>query len=131
MTRNHAAVSTVAVALIIVVLVAAVAVVYYATSTGAGKGGATVDVSIPAGTGSNNAQNYSPGTITVVIGVNNTVKWSNMDSAVHTVTANGGSFDSGDIAAGGTYTHTFTTPGTYSYHCKYHSWMTGTVIVKS
>lgn len=74
---------------------------------------------------------YSPPGITVVIGVNNTVTWTNNDIAPHTVTADGGSFNSGNLNPGQSFTHVFTTPGTYAYHCEYHSWMHGTVIVKS
>jgi Copper binding proteins, plastocyanin/azurin family len=79
---------------------------------------------------------------TVVIGVNNTVFWTNNDSAIHTVTSDTGdpaSFDSGCIAsnstpcpgssAGITFQYTFTTPGTYGYHCDYHNWMHGKVVV--
>jgi len=69
--------------------------------------------------------------VTVVIGVNNTVTWVNNDSAPHTVTADDGSFDSGNIAPAGTFTFTFTRPGTYEYYCAYHNWMLGTVIVKA
>lgn len=91
-----------------------------------------VKVSIPNGTSTNTASpGYSPATITVVIGTNNTVTWTNNDIAVHTVTANDKSFDSGDIAPGASFSFTFTTPGTYPYHCIYHSWMSGTVIVKA
>ena len=76
-------------------------------------------------------QNYafSPSSITVVIGVNDTVTWTNMDSVVHTVTAGGGAFDSGDLAPGQSFTQTFTTPGTYAYHCSIHTYMQGTVTV--
>jgi len=73
---------------------------------------------------------YSPPTITVVIGVNNTVTWVNNDSAPHTVTATGGSFNSGNLNPGQSWSYTFTTPGTYTYYCAYHSWMRGTVTVK-
>ena len=72
---------------------------------------------------------YSPPTIKVVIGVNNTVTWVNNDDAPHTVTATDSSFDSGNINAGQSWTHTFTTPGTYSYYCTYHPWMKGTITV--
>ena len=92
------------------------------------KSGATVV--IPAGTAARSL-NYSPSQFTVEIGVNNTVTFVNQDSATHTVTSNTGAFDSGDIASGKSWTHTFTTPGTYSFHCKYHSFMTGTVTVVS
>jgi len=39
--------------------------------------------------------------------------------------------NSGNIGAGATYTHRFTTAGTYSYHCIYHSPMTGSVHVQA
>ena len=91
-----------------------------------------VKVSIPNGTSTNTASpGYSPATITVVIGVNNTVTWTNNDLSVHTVTANDKSFSSGDMAPGVSFSFTFTTPGIYSYHCVYHSWMSGTVVVKA
>jgi len=91
-----------------------------------------VHVSIPNGTSTNTASpGYSPATITVVIGTNNTVTWTNDDISIHTVTANDNSFNSGDIAPGASFTFTFTTPGTYPYHCVYHSWMSGTVVVKA
>ncbi len=74
---------------------------------------------------------YSPATITVVIGVNNTVVWTNNDTVFHTVTATDGSYNSGTIFAGQDWSHTFTQSGTYSYYfCQYHPWMKGTVIVK-
>jgi plastocyanin len=52
-----------------------------------------------------------------------------MDSAPHTVTADGVSFTSATLAGGGTYSHRFTTAGTFAYHCEIHPSMTGTVIV--
>lgn len=73
---------------------------------------------------------FSPATITVVIGVNNTVTWINNDTAIHTATATDSSFNSGDIASHAIWSHTFTTAGTFSYMCVYHGWMKGTVIVK-
>lgn len=93
----------------------------------------TVMVSIPAGAGAgpSAAPGYAPDVITVVIGVNNTVTWTNNDPIHHTVTstAGNGSISSGDMAQGVTFTYTFSTPGTYNYLCVYHAWMTGTVIV--
>ncbi|MBI3841187.1 MAG: cupredoxin domain-containing protein [Thaumarchaeota archaeon] len=90
-----------------------------------------VNVTIPQNSGLPPAIGYSPGTITVVIGVNSTVVWTNADSVAHTVTANDNSFNSGNLAAGRKYTHAFTTAGTFQYICSYHSNMHGTVIVKS
>ena len=72
----------------------------------------------------------------LVIGVNSTVTWTNNDIAAHTVTADnttGGTavFDSSNMAPGATFTYNFTAPGTYTYHCSYHAWMKGTVVVKA
>jgi plastocyanin len=89
-----------------------------------------VPVSVDSGSGLNvNLPGYTPANITVVIGVNNTVKWTNNDNMAHTVTASDGSFDSGNLSPGVTYVHTFTTPGIYHYTCTYHGWMQGTVTV--
>lgn len=64
-----------------------------------------------------------------MIGVNNTVTWTNYDVSAHTVTSTNNMFDSGNINSGESYTHTFTAAGTYQYYCIYHPWMTGTVVV--
>ncbi len=94
-----------------------------------------VAVSIPngAGDGPQAAPGYTPDKITVVIGVNNTVTWTNNDPIHHTVTSvsGNGSLNSGDMAQGATYSYTFTKPGTYNYYCVYHVWMTGTVVVEA
>jgi plastocyanin len=93
----------------------------------------TVTVSMVPGSGSNASigKSYLPDPVTVVVGVNNTIQWNNDDTSPHTVTANDASFDSGNVAPGQSFTFTFSTPGTYEYHCVYHPWMTGTVIVKA
>ena len=78
---------------------------------------------------------FAPASITVVIGVNNTVVWTNDDQAVHTVTplvgSSWGSSESPGVMPGGNYTYTFTAAGTYEYHCIYHGGMIGTVKVVS
>jgi len=73
---------------------------------------------------------FSPSSITVVVGINNTVTWTNDDVGTHTVTADNEAFDSGYMDPGQSWNYTFTTPGTYTYHCTLHPWMKGTVIVK-
>ena len=89
-------------------------------------------VVMPSGVGSNTALNFSPATITLIIGLNNTVTFFNRDTAIHTVTATDNSFNSGDITAGKSWTNTFTTAGNFTYYCVYHtSWMKGKVVVKS
>lgn len=57
---------------------------------------------------------------TAVINVGDTVTWTNSGSMMHTVTADNGSFDSGTLAPGQSFSHTFTTPGTYTYYCRFH-----------
>jgi plastocyanin len=132
---------------IIAAVIVAGAVVYIATvstgpstvSTTVGQqssGPPAVHVSIYSGAANSaNPPGYTPDVITLVIGINNTVTWTNNDSAHHTVTStsapSGASFNSGNMNGGATYTHTFTVAGAYKYDCVYHYWMTGTVIVKA
>ena len=71
---------------------------------------------------------FSPATITVKVGT--TVTWTNKDGTAHTVTSDTGAFDSGNLAANGKYSYTFSTAGTYPYHCTIHPYMKGTVIVQ-
>lgn len=75
------------------------------------------------------SQHFVPQTIIVEIGVNNTITWVNQDVAPHTVTSDTNSFNSGTIEPGANFTMTFTSPGTYHYHCNIHPFMTGTLIV--
>ena len=70
---------------------------------------------------------FNPSTITVT--ANTTLKWINKDSYTHTVTSDVSMFDSGNLGANGTFSYTFTTKGTFKYHCSIHSVMTGTVVV--
>jgi plastocyanin len=102
------------------------------THTATGTSPKTTPVSIIEGAGGNiSIRGYTPDNITVVLGVNNTVVWTNNDVSSHTVTANDGSFDSGIMPQGASYNYTFTKPGVYEYHCRIHPWMIGTVIVKA
>ena len=70
---------------------------------------------------------FQPASIEVPAG--STVTWTNAGAAPHTVTADDGSFDSGQLKPGATFSQTFSTPGTYTYHCEIHPQMTGTVVV--
>jgi plastocyanin len=70
---------------------------------------------------------FSPSTITIT--ANWTITWTNKDAIAHTVTSDTGVFDSGTIPANGTYSHTFSTAGTYTYHCTIHPSMTASVVV--
>lgn len=65
--------------------------------------------------------------VTVTVGT--TVTWTNRDDDPHTVTADDKSFDSKGLGNGDSWSHTFTKPGTYPYHCSAHPFMKGTIIV--
>jgi LPXTG-motif cell wall-anchored protein len=79
---------------------------------------------------------FDPKTISVNAG--DTVTWKIDGQNEHTVTADDGSFDSGDLKAGEKTSFTFSFPkaGTFAYHCKYHGaaggqGMSGTIEVKA
>ena len=77
---------------------------------------------------------FSPATITIKAGT--AVTWKNVTTVAHTVTSDDGgkAFDSGTsnpiAAQTGTFSFTFKTPGTFTYHCSFHPFMKGTVIVQ-
>jgi plastocyanin len=102
-----------------------------------------IDVSIrqnAAGLGSNA---FTPSPFTVSLAAGGTVKWRNGDTGTsggaygggtagttHDITSDTqGLFDSGSFAPGATFSHTFTTAGTYHYHCAIHPSMTGIIVV--
>jgi len=97
------------------------------SSVGAGIGGAP-GPSAPgsASVGMGDLQ-FRPATVTVAAG--GSVTWTNTDSLPHTVTAADGSFDSGILMPGDTFTRTFATPGDVGYRCTLHPGMNGTVHV--
>ena len=87
---------------------------------------------------------FKPATVTIRRG--ETVEWRNTSLITHTVTDDpkqakkardallpqgASTVDSGDIAAGQAYLHTFSVPGTYHYFCEHHEshGMVATVIV--
>jgi plastocyanin len=45
------------------------------------------------------------------------------------VTSSTGSWDSGDLPPGTSYSVTFHGTGTYQYYCKHHKGMQGTIVV--
>ncbi len=70
---------------------------------------------------------FDPNPIEIVAG--QSVTWTNADGAGHTVTADDGSFDSGRLANGQTFSQVFATKGTFTYHCAIHSSMKATIVV--
>ena len=81
---------------------------------------------------------FSPTNAVVSLASQNTVTWYNADfagyggqagTAHHLISDDGTTFDSGVIAPNGVFQATIAAPGTYAYHCEFHSGMTGTVTV--
>jgi len=81
---------------------------------------------------------YTPDTIMIAVGT--PVRWTNHGAVSHTATADSGAFNSGALGApgtdgygnptpGATYDKTFTTAGTFAYHCAVHAFMHGVVVV--
>jgi plastocyanin len=71
---------------------------------------------------------FSPDTVTVKVG--DSITWTDTGSLEHSVTADDGSFNSGLLATGQTFTQTFSSAGTFTYHCTPHPWMKATVVVQ-
>lgn len=72
---------------------------------------------------------FSPASMSIKVGT--TVTWTNNTGAPHTVTSDSGdpaSFN-GSVGGGATFSFTFTTPGTYQYHCNIHPYMAATITV--
>src|SRR6266404_3033486 len=66
----------------------------------------------------------------VSISVNDSVKWTWAGSP-HSTTSDTALWESGVLGTGATFTHTFTSAGSFPFHCSVHPFMTGTVAVQS
>ncbi len=71
---------------------------------------------------------FQPADITT--GKGSLIVWKNNDAVSHTVTADDGSFNSGEIKAGGSFDQRFDYIKTYSYSCSFHPEMKGTIVIK-
>jgi len=71
---------------------------------------------------------FTPVTLEVAVGAQ--VTWTNKENLVHDVTADDNQYFSSTLGTDETYSHTFTAPGTYAYHCSIHPFMKATVVVR-
>lgn len=71
---------------------------------------------------------FEPEEITVPTGT--TVTFTNQDTAAHTATADDSSFDTEELGKGDSAEETFDDPGTFSYYCRFHVFMKGSVVVE-
>ena len=72
---------------------------------------------------------FQPRTLIIVVGTR--VTWTNPTDAPHSVTADGGAFDSGYLYPGDTYARTFNAIGTFAYHCTIHPGQLGAIVVRA
>lgn len=73
---------------------------------------------------------FAPATVNVSVG--DTVTWTNNEGGgvPHTASSDtAGVFDSGQLSGGQSFSRTFTTAGSFPYHCNVHPTMTGLVVV--
>jgi plastocyanin len=85
-----------------------------------GSSGASANVNTTS------SNQWSPASTTITHG--QSVCWQNSSAVAHTVTDNGGAFDT-DLPVGNIFVHIYTVAGSYPYHCKIHAGMTGTITV--
>jgi plastocyanin len=76
-----------------------------------------------------NLSNFSFDPANIAVHVGTTVTWTNHDNAPHTVTFSGGLQGSAIFNQGQTFSYTFTSIGTFAYHCAVHPGMVGRVTV--
>lgn len=89
-----------------------------APSTGGGTAGTAVSIK---------DFSFEPADLTAKVGQE--ITWTNTGNVAHTVSFNTGGVDSGSLSAGATFKHTFDTPGTFTYHCNFHSSMEATITI--
>ena len=71
---------------------------------------------------------YAPGNLQLPVG--GKVTWTNRDSAPHSATDSGGTWDTGVLAKGGSKTVTFGTRGTFDYYCSVYPSMKARLVVQ-
>jgi len=100
----------------------------YACSSSTGNANATCSSSgAIANVNARDSQTFAPGATTIAVG--QSVCWQNNGSIAHTVTDDGGAFNS-NLSPGQVVVHVYGTKGTFPYHCQIHAGMTGTVTVQ-
>ena len=80
-----------------------------------------------AGNEGNPTGYYTPATFNAKVG--QAVVWVNGDGSTHTVTSTPGTEFDKTVAAGDSFSYTFTQAGTYQYYCTLHPWMKAAVVV--
>jgi plastocyanin len=100
------------------------------SATTAGSATTTAGASSSASPGTITIHNfmYQPNPAHVKVGEAVTV--TNEDGTNHSLTADNGAFTTG-VFSSGSKTLIINKPGTYTFHCQIHNFMTGSIIVSS
>jgi plastocyanin len=103
------------------------------------SGGLSYNVLIVQGAATMAGAAFSPSTFTTKLSTGGKVTWENGDftssgysggtGVTHHLVSDAPLFDTGNIAPLSTASFTFTTAGTYTYHCMIHPTMVGTIVV--
>jgi plastocyanin len=101
---------------------------YFGKRRETARNGAVGEAGGPVTTAEMRTMTFAPNRLEVAAGT--TIRWTNNDQLVHTVTGDDGSWDSGPIEPGQTWSHTFAQPGEYAFHCTPHPFMKGVVVVR-
>ncbi|MDG6926222.1 MAG: hypothetical protein JRN09_06670 [Nitrososphaerota archaeon] len=93
-------------------------------------------MTIPQGVGTNSNIHFQPPSLTVVIGINNTVGWNDLDTTtahiVSSVSVPPNSIQWNlNMTGGNSYCVTLSIPGTYSYELRLPAVVVGIIIVKT
>lgn len=88
----------------------------------------TGDVSITSGASAKTTTAFAPNPFTKAVATPQ-VTWINNDGTTHRVVSDAPLFDSGNLGNGASFAFTFTTAGTYPYHCSIHPGMVGTITI--
>ena len=85
-------------------------------------------ITIPTGASTLGNRAFNPAELDVAVGT--TVTWTNSDSTAHTTTSDGAGWNSGTLQPRAQFSTTFSTAGTFRYHCSIHPDMVGSVVVR-
>lgn len=93
---------------------------------------APLATSVPGGQAPSTARivQYAFVAADVTVAAGTWITWTNEDPTPHTVTADGGAFDSRQMDPGDRFRTVFSTAGDYPFHCEIHPTMAGVIHVR-
>ncbi len=113
-----------------VAALAAVALVLALSACGSSSSAATSASTSAGATAHVTIKNFHYTSDHLQVAAGTKVVFTNEDNQAHTATADMGAFNTGPIAPGTSKTVSLPRPGTFAYHCSFHPFMTGTIVVR-